>query len=308
MTMAPKLTIPPLRNCSSIPQQQDDRRLPTAMFHRGKKAAIVQLVEDHDDEDDDQTVPVSPPRSAHTKDDHYEDLKNTPSSSKLKLTRARSIMERVVSNPVVSYFTCGKQSGEQEALDGSTNSSGGPFGWFRGKSQQQSFSTALQSGYPKAIVQTMKQFPYQGRIQRLGCGALRDLAVDSWPLKLSVVEAKSVETILKAMRIHLKDAKLQEIACACLYELVAGDLPALLVEKGVVTAILTTMDQHSQDEDVLPIACNVLMALTDRDVGAVECLRQRLGGVVLAKLEHSFRGRNAEITLKVGELLRRLYL
>lgn len=155
----------------------------------------------------------------------------------------------------------------------------------------------------------MKQFPYQGRIQRLGCGALRDLAIDSWPMKSQIVLAGSVETILKAMRIHGKDdAKLQEIACACLYELVAGDIPAVLVEKGVVEAVLEAMDQHAQDEDVLPVACNVLLALTDRDVGAVECLRQRLGGVVLAKLEHFFRGRNSEITQKVGELLRRLYL
>ena len=143
----------------------------------------------------------------------------------------------------------------------------------------------------------------------MGCSALRDLAKDSWPMKQRIVEqVGGVECIVKAMRNHAKDALVQGLALECLYELVAGNLPEQLVEKGVVGIVLTSMETHVEDEDVLVLACNVLLALTDHGPGSVECLRHKLGGVILAKLEYSFRGRNGEISKKASELLRRLYL
>ena len=278
--MATPFSLTPLRVPSEDPVQ------------RGKKATIK--LEEADDDDDDETYKT------------FMESNPSRSPSQDETSRLRSMMERIVSNPVVAFFTCSLP----QSNGASPPNNPSMLRFFRSSNKYYThyFQTAMQAGAPKAIVQTMKQFPYQCRIQRLGCGALRDMAVDSWPMKTQVVEAGSVETILKAMRIHLKDAKLQEIACKCLYELVAGDLPAILVERGVVATLLQTMEQHAQDEDVLPVACNVLLALTDSNIGAVECLRHRLGGVVLAKLEHSFRGQNGEISRKAGELLRRLYL
>ncbi len=248
-------------------------------FQRGKRATIQQLHEDQDGVKETSMRSIIPPMPFEDDDDSTAVME----SVRQERPRFRLFVERMVSNPLLSMFTC----------DGRSRSS---------------LQSAIQAGAPKAIVQTMKQFPYQTRIQRMGCGALRDLAVDSWPMKQRVVEAQGVETILKAMRIHVKDAPLQELALKCLYELVAGDLHDLLVERGVVGAVLQSMEGHWLEDDVLEMACNVLLALTDHGPGGVECLRHKLGGVILAKLEHSFRGQNGEISKKAGELLRRLYL
>jgi hypothetical protein len=77
------------------------------------------------------------------------------------------------------------------------------------------------------------------------------------------------------------------------------------------------MEHHGNDEDVLVAALEILMAMTDPlhgehdreegNGGALESLRHQLGGVVLAKLEHGFRGRNKVISSKSEILLKRLY-
>jgi hypothetical protein len=134
------------------------------------------------------------------------------------------------------------------------------------------------------------------------------MAVDSWAAKEKVIQAGGVDAILKAMRLHAKDCTVQQNACNCLYTLTAGDTPQILIEKGVVAAILQTMEVHSDDEDVLPDACNCLLALTEQDTSALDMVRNRLGGVALAKMEHKYRGKNGEISKKAGELLRRMYV
>ncbi|KAL3940946.1 MAG: hypothetical protein SGBAC_004599 [Bacillariaceae sp.] len=143
----------------------------------------------------------------------------------------------------------------------------------------------------------------------MGISALNEMAKDSWAAKESVVQAMGVEVILKAMRLHPKDCGVHQAACQCLYTLTAGDIPKILMEKGVVAAILQTMIHHSDDEDVLPPACDCLLALTDmEDSTALDMLRNRLGGVELAKLEHKYRGKNGEVSKKAGEILKRLYV
>lgn len=291
-----------------MPFQVQQQR-PDSTVQRGKKATIVQLYEDtnHEMEEEKATatpsmISIIPPTKNHHHHDYNDnhdhddnedtrtrrvDVNHSAVRNK-KQHRFRSFVERMVSNPLLSMFTC---DGER-----------------RSRSSTTPLQNAIQAGAPKAIVQTMKQFPYQCRIQRMGCGGLRDLAVDSWPMKQRIVEAHGVETILKAMRIHCKDAPLQELALKCLYELVAGDLPEHLVERGVVGVVLQTMEAHAQEEEVLEMACNVLLALTDNGPGGIECIRYKLGGVILARLEHSFRGQNGDISKKAGELLRRLYL
>jgi hypothetical protein len=151
----------------------------------------------------------------------------------------------------------------------------------------------------------VKQFPYQGRLQKLGCATLRDLALDSWPLKVSVVEAGAIPVLLKAMRLHPSDAALNGIACRALYELV--NVPPHCDDRSVVIAVLQTIEHHVNDEDVLVVALEVLLALTDNSPAAIESLRHQLGGVALAKLEHVFQGRNESIYTKAGILLKRLY-
>jgi hypothetical protein len=37
-------------------------------------------------------------------------------------------------------------------------------------------------------------------------------------------------------------------------------------------------------------------------------LRNRLGGVELAKIEHKYRGKNGEISKKAGDILKRMYI
>lgn len=194
-------------------------------------------------------------------------------------------LERIVSSRFVSFFTCNEIH------------------------YSNYFQDAIQAGAPKAVVQTMKQFPHNARIQRMGCGALRDMSLDTWAAKEKVIQAGGVDAILKAMRIHVKDCIVQQAACQCLYTLTAGDAPRVLLEKGAVSAVLQTMDYHADDEDVLPDACDCLLALTDQqNQEALQMVRQRLGGVALAKMEHKYRGRNGAIAQKAGELLRRIYL
>lgn len=268
--------------------------------HRAKKATL-QLVVEQDLFDEKNHAETHDPKNNHSTSSA------TAPTSEMGLMRFKSIVERIVSTPLVAYFTCNTNDHDDDDDDDDItekNQSHILFRLFRNTSERTGY---IQERAPRAVVHTMKQFPYQGRIQRLGCAALRDMAMDSWQGKTLVVQAGSVETILKAMRIHSKDSKLQEIACKCLYPLVAGDLPKLLVEKGVVGAMLTTMEMHEHDEDVIPLACDVLLALTDQNDEGVECLRRRLGGVILAKVEYSFRGQNDDISQKAGELLRRLY-
>lgn len=221
----------------------------------------------------------------------------TPGSS--PSPRFKSFVENVVSNPMVTYFSCNSRD-ENEDEDMTP--------WWQWWFGYARLEQAMKKGAPKVVVQTMKQFPQQARVQCIGCGALQDMAVDSWPRKQEVAEAGSIDVMLKAMRIHLVDAKVQELACRCFYELVAGHIADWLVQKGVVASVLAAMEAHPEDEDVLPVACDVLLALTDHGPSAVECLRHKLGGVLLAKLEHFFRGRNGEISRKSGDLLKRLYV
>ena len=215
-------------------------------------------------------------------------------SSKRK-PRLRAAVEHIVYHPIVRFFTC-------------VGGGGG------GSSHTRS---SLRTKAPTAILQTMKQFPYQGRLQKLGCSTLKDLAMDSWALKVSVVEAGAIPVVLKAMRLHSTDASLNLIACRLLYEIV--NVPPLVVEddRSIIIALIQTMGHHGDDEDVLVAALEILMAMTDPQCGehdgeegnggALESLRHQLGGVVLAKLEHGFRGRNTAISSTAEILLKRLY-
>lgn len=242
--------------------------------------------------------------------------RTSTSSHQPRHHRFRWLVERMVSNPFLSVFVCdGDRSSASPSLSLSPSSSflSNPQHQQRqhpySRSNSHYWKSTLQNQAPQWIVQTMKQFPYQSRIQRMGCSTLRDLAKDSWPMKQQIVEqVAGVECIIKAMRNHTRDALVQELALECLYELVAGNLPEQLVEKGVVGMVLQTIENHMDEEEVIIMACNVLLALTDHGPCSVECLRHKLGGVILAKLEYSFRGRNGEISKKASELLRRLYL
>jgi hypothetical protein len=207
----------------------------------------------------------------------------------------KSLLERILSSQLVSFFTC-------------AGGGGGGGGLKLGSDSSRYFQDSIKTGAPKAVVQTMKQFPHNARMQRMGCGSLRDMAVDSWSAKEKVIEAGGIEAVLKAMRLHAKDQKVQRLACSCLYNLVAGHFPALLIEMGVIGAVLSAIGNHSEDEDVLPEACDCLLALTEKNPEALDLIRQKLGGMVLAKIENHFRGQNGEIQKKAGELLRRLYL
>ena len=257
------------------------------------RSPILELDDDDDDDDDDLHDLVVDPFSVECapNDDIHQRMTSTPATTKTTTTTppkgynnrssTTTLLERILSTPIVAFFTCG---GVMQAH-------------------------AIQNGASIAmVVQTMKQFPRHVRVQRMGCGSLKDMTLDSWSNKEKVVEVGGVEALLRAMRLHAKDVDVQKHACSCLYNLVAGKFPALLMERGVVAAVLTTIDNHSQDEDVLPEACNCLLALTDRGTDdALDLIRQKLGGVVLAKIENYFRGRNGEIRQKAGELLRRLY-
>ena len=194
-------------------------------------------------------------------------------------------IERIVSSRLVSFLTCNEIQ------------------------LQRNFQEAIHSEAPKAVVQTMKNFPHNGRVQRMGLKALRDMAGDSWKTKTLILDVGGVDTILKCMRLHPKDSIIQRYACQCLYNLTAGGAPKILIDKGGVSALLQTIDYHADDEDVLPDACDCLLALTDhQNEEALRMVRQRLGGVALVKMEHKYRGRNGEIAKKAGELLRRIYL
>eukprot|EP00934_Nitzschia_sp_Nitz4_P009282 Nitzschia sp. Nitz4//scaffold49_size126201//77739//78812//NITZ4_003649-RA/size126201-processed-gene-0.100-mRNA-1//-1//CDS//3329553170//9272//frame0 len=277
--------------------------------HRGKKGTIQLWNDSMDDEHDNDD------HHGPQQDDDGDDQdcsKRTSSSQEQHIPTVpnfRSMLERIITNPVVLFFTC---SLSEEGMTAESDVVVPPHRWLglfpRKSSARSGYLQKAQERVPKAIVQTMKQFPHQGKIQRLGCAALRDIANDSWKGKHQVVEAGCVETVLKAMRLHKKDAKLQEVACKCLYPLVAGNLTEELIDRGVVASMLVTMEEHSEDEDILPVACDVLLALTDQDPRALESLRLLQGGVLLAKLDHAFRSQPTEISNKAGELLRRLYV
>jgi hypothetical protein len=207
-----------------------------------------------------------------------------PSANKPQANRSKLwFLERILSSRLVTFFTC------QDI-------------------QQGYFQDAIHAGAPKAVVRTMKQFPHSARIQRMGISALKDMATDSWAAKDKVIQAMGVDAILKAMRLHPKDCGVHQVACSCLYVLTAGDTPKLMMEKGVVAAILQTMINHGDDEDVLPDACNCLLALTDENPAALDMVRNRLGGVELAKIEHKYRGKNGEISKTAGDILKRMYI
>jgi hypothetical protein len=239
---------------------------------KGRKASLLVLEEESLEEESflEERAPSSSPLPSAT---------NKPQVNRSKLW----FLERILSSRLVTFFTC------QDI-------------------QQGYFQDAIHAGAPKAVVRTMKQFPHSARIQRMGISALKDMASDSWAAKDKVIQAMGVDAILKAMRLHPKDCGVHQVACGCFYVLTAGDAPKILMEKGVVAAILQTMIHHGDDEDVLPDACNCLLALTDENPAALDMLRNRLGGVELAKIEHKYRGKNGEISKKAGDILKRMYI
>ena len=151
----------------------------------------------------------------------------------------KAFVEKMVATPVVSYLSCNGGPRNPDGGDEEITSRPPWWRWWFGYAR---LEQAMKKGAPKIVVQTMKQFPLQARVQCIGCGALRDMALDSWPRKQEVVEAGSIDVILKAMRLHASDAKVQELACRCFYELVAGEIADLLVQKGVVASVLGAME------------------------------------------------------------------
>jgi len=259
---------------------------------KGQKTSLLVLEEEEDDLSDlDEPAPsctgTSHASSMEANSNIHNNQQYPPEQYPTHPSRGRALnlLERAVSSRLVTFFTC------------------------QDSTAQAYFQDAIQEKAPKAVVRTMRQFPHQSRMQRMGISALNEMAKDSWAAKESVVQAMGVEVLLKAMRLHPKDCGVHQVACQCLYTLTAGDIPKILMEKGVVAAILQTMIHHSDDEDVLPPACDCLLALTDmEDSVALDMVRNRLGGVELAKLEHKYRGKNGEISKKAGEILKRLYV
>lgn len=115
------------------------------------------------------------------------DEKPKPEAAPQKISN-RSLLERILSSQLVSFLTC----------------AGGSGGLKLGSYTSRYFQDSIQTGAPKAVVQTMKQFPSNSRVQCMGCGSLRDMAADSWSSKEKVVEAGGIEVVLTAMRLHTK--------------------------------------------------------------------------------------------------------
>ena len=256
---------------------------------KGQRESLLVLEEEDTDLSDlDEPAPscigtMSHDSSADIYNSHHHLQEQYPTHPPRR--RVLNLLEKAISSRLVTFFTC------------------------QDSTAQAYFQDAIQEKAPVAVVRTMRQFPHQSRMQRMGISALNEMAKDSWAAKEKVVQASGVEVILKAMRLHPKDCGVHQVACQCLYTLMAGDIPTILMEKGVVAAILQTMIHHSDDEDVLPPACDCLLALTDKEhSAALDMLRNRLGGVELAKLEHKYRGKNGDISKKAGEILKRLYV
>ena len=250
---------------------------------KGQRTSLLVLEEE--DSDLEEQAPSCARTMSHDSSADIHLPEQYPSHHRTPRRRALNLLERAISSRLVTFFTC------------------------QDSTAQAYFQDAIQEKAPMAVVRTMRQFPHQSRMQRMGISALNEMAKDSWAAKEKVVQAMGVEVILKAMRLHPKDCGVHQVACQCLYTLTAGDIPKVLMEKGVVAAILQTMIHHGDDEDVLPPACDCLLSLTDKEhSAALEMLRSRLGGVELAKLEHKYRGKNGEISKKAGEILKRLYV
>ena len=201
---------------------------------------------------------------------------------------AKDLLERILSSPLVSYLRCG---GRWQTFDGT-----------------KPYKASLRESFaPKAIIQSMKQFPLSARVQRIGCGSLQDIATDSLSSKEKIMEEGGDKVIFAAIRNHENDKAVQVAACNCLYNLFGGDITHLLVERGIICVLLSIMECHSHDEDVIPAASDCLLVLTNIDADARCMLRQKRGGLLLAKIENHFNDRNVEIRKKASELLRRLY-
>ena len=69
-------------------------------------------------------------------------------SQKTSNSRASMLLQRILSTPIVSFFTCG---------DVNTHTT-------------KYFQGSIKKGAPIAVVQTMKQFPRNVQVQRMGCG------------------------------------------------------------------------------------------------------------------------------------------
>ena len=259
-------------------QPQSHREEPLPMGGANQRGELMTLMPD-----DGGSIMSS---SSSSSSDQEKQPDPTPSDgSTKKLAKFKTILERLLSNPLVSFFTC-------------------PADY----SPARGFQNAIETRAPKAVCHTMRRFPHNVRVQNLGLRALHDLAMDSWPMKDQIIQAGGIDLILKAMRLHQKDIQIQEVACRCLYHLIAGYASAMMVDRGVVVALLATIEHHLDEEDVLPVACDCLLALTDNSSEALETMRHKLGGVVLAKMEEKYRGKNGGIRQKAGELLRRLYV
>jgi hypothetical protein len=168
----------------------------------------------------------------------------------------------------------------------------------------------LQAGAPEAIVTAMKQFETSAIMQQCGCGALRNLAgYEGSNGAEKVVDSGGIEVILAAMIDHGKESNVVKNACGCLNNVARAHPNGIdaILDLGGIDTILRIVDAYPQDEQIQKRACSCLSNLSMQSSRARILIRDKGGGMALAKVEHYFRDKNSEIAAVAVGLLMSLW-
>ena len=130
----------------------------------------------------------------------------------------------------------------------------------------------------ETLVQGMAKYPSDPAIQEGACDRLGDLANASDENKVKIANLGGIQAILKAMKDHAAEAKVQENACAALLNLgINVDNKVKIAALQGIQAILKGMKDHATQAKVQRQACAALGSLAINDDNAVTIAN--LGGI-----------------------------
>ena len=117
------------------------------------------------------------------------------------------------------------------------------------------------AGGVASVLVAMHTFPGDAQVQRPGCTALRNLAVNAQN-KIAIASAGGIELLVVALHAHVDSVEVQRGACVALWNLaVNAQNQVAIAAAGGIEAVLLAMTAHADDGIVQRHGCGALALL-----------------------------------------------
>ncbi|EGD79779.1 hypothetical protein PTSG_10764 [Salpingoeca rosetta] len=150
---------------------------------------------------------------------------------------------------------------------------------------------AVASGAIDAIIKAMKMHSSNGSVQKNGCGALQNLAVND-DNAVAIASKGGIDVVVAAMKMHNSNGSVQKNGCGALQNLaVNDDNDVAIASKGGIDAVIAAMKLHNSNGGVQEQGCGALWSLAMNDDNRVVIgLKGGIDAVIAAMKTHSSNG------------------